>query len=461
MVALPLPKPYKRLGNFPMDEDSVFLTQESMEAYIAGGSSYPGHIVSLVSIVQNKVDTFKILPDKTYVATGGSDEKNKGWKATEAQLKKDLPVGKNGWFALIGETDTFWTWDADTNAWVNTNSSQAPLSVDANPIEGSINPVSSGGAYAALLNKADKNHTHEVDAVPTQDSTNPVSSGGAHTALGNKADKATGGTEGNLTKLDANGNPIDSNIKADTVLQTGNIDLSDIEVGEKKIVTVKKLADGSAVVGEAISQLDKLGAPSLSDLLDETNPLWDGDEIVITGDNLTGALGENSQEYRIGSDFFLCVSHNTGTDITNGSATWVRNRGQDSLTVGVAHDDNIIGELETESGWSVANFKQIANKSKKGTWFRAITGGYLYMCIDKTNGWTRVGFPTASDLEITSISHPALTTNLNVHDFATNGMYDESADVANESAEQGQEFWDTANNAWYKRNMNGYWAKMN
>lgn len=148
--ALPIPKPYKRLGAFPLDEDSVFYDLASMEAYIAGGSAYPGHVVSLVSIVQNKVDTFKILPDKSYVATGGTDEKNKGWKATEAQLNTDLPVGESGWFALVGETDTFWTWDADTNAWVNTDSKQAPISVDANPIEGSLNPVSSGGVYAAL-----------------------------------------------------------------------------------------------------------------------------------------------------------------------------------------------------------------------------------------------------------------------------------------------------------------------
>ena len=78
--------------------------------------------------------------------------------------------------------------------------------------------------------------------------------------------------------------------------------MSDIAVGEKKILTVEKLADGTAVVSEAIAQLDKLGAPTLSAHLDETNPLWDGDEISITGDNLSGALGENSQEYRIGSD---------------------------------------------------------------------------------------------------------------------------------------------------------------
>ena len=43
-----------------------------------------------------------------------------GWYATPEALKAAVPIGENGWWAVIGTTDTIWTWDSDTNAWVNT-----------------------------------------------------------------------------------------------------------------------------------------------------------------------------------------------------------------------------------------------------------------------------------------------------------------------------------------------------
>jgi len=43
-----------------------------------------------------------------------------GWYATPEALKAAVPVGENGWWAVVGTTDTIWTWDGDTNTWVNT-----------------------------------------------------------------------------------------------------------------------------------------------------------------------------------------------------------------------------------------------------------------------------------------------------------------------------------------------------
>ena len=40
-----------------------------------------------------------------------------GWYATPKALQAAVPVGENGWWAVIGSTDTIWTWDSDTNAW--------------------------------------------------------------------------------------------------------------------------------------------------------------------------------------------------------------------------------------------------------------------------------------------------------------------------------------------------------
>lgn len=43
-----------------------------------------------------------------------------GWFATGSALKSALPNGSNGWWAIVGETDTIWVWDGDTSKWVNT-----------------------------------------------------------------------------------------------------------------------------------------------------------------------------------------------------------------------------------------------------------------------------------------------------------------------------------------------------
>lgn len=43
-----------------------------------------------------------------------------GWYADADALRAANPTGQNGQWAMIGNTDTIWTWDADTAAWINT-----------------------------------------------------------------------------------------------------------------------------------------------------------------------------------------------------------------------------------------------------------------------------------------------------------------------------------------------------
>ena len=43
-----------------------------------------------------------------------------GWYATPQDLQSAHPTGQNGQWAIIGTTDTIWTWDSDTSAWVDT-----------------------------------------------------------------------------------------------------------------------------------------------------------------------------------------------------------------------------------------------------------------------------------------------------------------------------------------------------
>lgn len=43
-----------------------------------------------------------------------------GWYATPQNLQAAHPTGQNGQWAIIGTTDTIWTWDSDTSAWADT-----------------------------------------------------------------------------------------------------------------------------------------------------------------------------------------------------------------------------------------------------------------------------------------------------------------------------------------------------
>ena len=52
---------------------------------------------------------------------GGSDKHNLGWFTDDAALAEAYPVGNDGDYALVGSTDTIWTWDSDTTTWVDTD----------------------------------------------------------------------------------------------------------------------------------------------------------------------------------------------------------------------------------------------------------------------------------------------------------------------------------------------------
>jgi len=98
-----------------------------------------------------------VFPPNPYVGSG-SDQHNLGWYLTEAALILAHPTAVSGDYAIVGETDTVWTWDADTVAWVNTGSTsvegvieeyfnvpsktaykQVPYRPPAYPVEGPMN----------------------------------------------------------------------------------------------------------------------------------------------------------------------------------------------------------------------------------------------------------------------------------------------------------------------------------
>lgn len=54
-----------------------------------------------------------------YLANKLSDVNSLGLFADQAALEAAYPVGAPGYYALLASTDTFWVWDEDTSAWID------------------------------------------------------------------------------------------------------------------------------------------------------------------------------------------------------------------------------------------------------------------------------------------------------------------------------------------------------
>ena len=244
-----------------------------------------------------------------------------------------------------------------------------------------------------------------------------------------------------------------------------------IPIGESNIFTVTKNLDGSVDFGANISQMNIFGPPGLSVLLgDDQNwgniPGLTGDYIKLTGDNLTGALGRGGQDFEINGQFYLCKSHDYGTDTTNGYAIWARNRSRDCLTPGIPADDAIITVLENPAGWNEDGRKAITVKSKVGSWYINGTGPF-HFCYNETLNpdgtgiwhWARNVISTNyKAMEFTAATHPVLTGHLAAHDFSTTPWYTPVA--GDETTYQFQEWNDEANGKIYKKYMNGKFTKI-
>lgn len=85
-----------------------------------------------------------------------------GWYATPEDLAEKNPIGEDGWWGVVGTTDTIWTWDSDTGAWVDT-SAKTTLG----------DYLSRDQVIDLLAGKADVDHTHAWDAITGKPSSFP------------------------------------------------------------------------------------------------------------------------------------------------------------------------------------------------------------------------------------------------------------------------------------------------
>jgi hypothetical protein len=78
----------------------------------AAAASQAAAKVSEMESAKNLEGTKKYFEQVRTITIGAQ-----GWYATPEALKTAVPVGENGWWAVVGTTDTIWTWDGDTGAW--------------------------------------------------------------------------------------------------------------------------------------------------------------------------------------------------------------------------------------------------------------------------------------------------------------------------------------------------------
>jgi hypothetical protein len=81
----------------------------------------------------------------------GGDTFFKGYYATEATLNAVYETGSNGYYAIVGETDTFWVWDSDSNMWVDSGSKSSNGSQERFSLIGHTSIPTAFSAAASII----------------------------------------------------------------------------------------------------------------------------------------------------------------------------------------------------------------------------------------------------------------------------------------------------------------------
>lgn len=110
-----------------------------------------------------------------------------GYFVTAAALRAAHPAGQDGWWAIVGETDTIWIWDSDSGAWVDSSTT-----ID---MSNYYSKTESDGRYATATQGQKADTAVQPAALDgyakTSDlPTKPSDIGAATAAQGSKADSA-------------------------------------------------------------------------------------------------------------------------------------------------------------------------------------------------------------------------------------------------------------------------------
>lgn len=75
--------------------------------------------VDATVVTAESATIYNILQDISDLKTKAAHDK--GYYANPSALEEAVPTGVDGDYAIIGTTDTIWTWDSDTQAWVDSH----------------------------------------------------------------------------------------------------------------------------------------------------------------------------------------------------------------------------------------------------------------------------------------------------------------------------------------------------
>lgn len=126
----------------------------------------------------------------------------KGYFATPAALTAAYPTGENGWWAIVGTTDTVWVWDSDTTAWTDTGDTSYFYTKTES--DARFATAAQGALADTAVQPAGLSNYYTKTQADTQFAT---------AAQGAKADTAlqsvTGATENNIAVFNADGKLVD------------------------------------------------------------------------------------------------------------------------------------------------------------------------------------------------------------------------------------------------------------
>ncbi|NJO88951.1 MAG: hypothetical protein HC831_08330 [Chloroflexia bacterium] len=172
---------------------------------------------------------------------------------------------------------------------------------------------------------------------------------------------------------------------------------------------------------------------------------WSKDKIILIGENFNGELGRSGQEVfvlDVSNNLVFngaCVSATAGTSGgENGSATWVRIRGNDCLNPNDSRDLAVIAQLENENGWNTENNMKIITARWWIGGFYTSDSGYFYVCYNEIGqNWyvKRIGQPSA---DFYQISDAALIAEIEAHDFTVTPILQP---LASEKGKDRQEYY--------------------